>query len=944
MVYRHLALHSARRASLAVGAMLFGLLLAAPAVAQVQGEALVGSPFGVGRVTLRLGEGAIDASAMALDEARGRALYPAFAQGRVLRIIRSFLGGEGGDGTQLTVTFLFQGTEPLDLTLYTPTPHRVQLTPRNNPRQHNRLLNQWWRDYNAAVREQEKQGDYPPLVENYLTTMLGERLNLNPPLLTRLGESSPSAPRKSLDLLVSTEKLRLAELRQTLQGQQLSDVADRPVPEPIAWRQPPLPAPAAPATEVSIEEIARHVPEECFYVRFARYTNYEWLNFLLKDYAGDLSQMVTLRGHDMGLNKTVERQLALKPSGLPGQLVETVVGDVALIGRDTFTGEGAAIGMLFQAHNSLVLKNDFMNRRRLVAEDPANVGAKLETVQIAGREVSKLSTPDNSIRSFYAIDGQFHLVTTSRAMVERFFAVSNGEGSLGASAEFRHARALMPTSRDDTLFVYMSSAFFRGLLSPQYRIELQRRLQSVTDMELVQLARLTAKAEGRPSGTIEELVAAGFLPRGFGRRPDGSGPILETNRVIDSRRGARGTFTPVPDVELTAVTAREAAEFAEVAQFHSNSWNQMDPLMVGLRRYKLNDQGLERLVIDAHVTPFDAQKYGSFLSKIGPPTRDRLAPIEGDEIFVQAVLANLPGNAGALNHVFLGVQDAAPLLDLKSGGLLNTLRVVKSTPGYLGAWPKPGLLDMLPLGLAPQPDQFGYSQIPLLGLWRRELNGYSVLSFDRPTLDYVVPRLQFDEAAEPAQVRVHVADLSQSRLAATVNAFGFMRARQASYGNTRLLHALSQQLAVPREEALAVAEELLGVKFICTLGGAYRLREHPGGLKQWVSSAWGDELRHEQFQVPGDFTTPLLTWFRGVDADVRIEGEYLVSHAVLDMQRKEVEKKLELPVFNFNLFGGQKPDSGRPIDKPIPEAIPPGKPATGTAPGGAGEPSKPREF
>ena len=95
-------------------------------------------------------------------------------------------------------------------------------------------------------------------------------------------------------------------------------------------------------------------------------------------------------------------------------------------------------------------------------------------------------------------------------------------GSLGESPEFRHARAAVPTSRDDTIFVYFSSAFFENLLSPQYQIELNRRLRAATDLEHVTLAQLAARNEGQPGDTLDQLIDAELLPRGIGARPDGS--------------------------------------------------------------------------------------------------------------------------------------------------------------------------------------------------------------------------------------------------------------------------------------------------------------------------------------------------------------------------------------------------------------------------------------
>ena len=131
------------------------------------------------------------------------------------------------------------------------------------------------------------------------------------------------------------------------------------------------------------------------------------------------------------------------------------------------------------------------------------------------------------------------IITSSRpraAMVERFFAAGRGAGDLGASPEFRLARSALPLSRDDTVFAYFSSAFFRGLLSPGYQIELERRLQAVAQIELLQMAQLAAAAEGLAGREIPDLVAAGLLPGGFGQQPDGSGPQLGAREVTDSLR------------------------------------------------------------------------------------------------------------------------------------------------------------------------------------------------------------------------------------------------------------------------------------------------------------------------------------------------------------------------------------------------------------------------
>lgn len=90
------------------------------------------------------------------------------------------------------------------------------------------------------------------------------------------------------------------------------------------------------------------------------------------------------------------------------------------------------------------------------------------------------------------VDGDFHLVTTSRAIVERFLEVSQnkGAGSLGDSDEVSATRSLMPIDRQYASFIYLSDVFFQNLVSPQYRIEMCRRLQALGEIELVHVARL----------------------------------------------------------------------------------------------------------------------------------------------------------------------------------------------------------------------------------------------------------------------------------------------------------------------------------------------------------------------------------------------------------------------------------------------------------------------
>lgn len=898
------------------------LLIGRTADARIEADAVVGRPFGVGQISINGLEAGIDANRVAIDEKNGRVFYPAAGQGVVGRLIGKILGSPTDRPTSgVTIYFLFRGEQPLELTVYTPQPVSVVVQPRiDDPRRFDRDLTTWWRQYSAFWRNEQSDDNQSPIVSTYLTTMLSRRLEQEPVLLDRMQSNGKnSQTTEALELLLGAEKLRLATLKDTMLGSgDIGHVANLPLPAAPAWMPHAVPANLS---GVDIEPMALHVPHNWFYVRFGKFPNYLWFDHLLEEYSGDISSMVTLRSYVTP--DRLQGQLGLEKNMLGDLLGEHIIADVALVGRDTFGSEGPAMGMLFHAKNTRILQKDFDDQRQRALDKTRDKGGTAQTLQIAGREVSFYSTPDNRLRSFHVADGDFHLVTNSRAMVEQFLSLGDGRGSLGQSAEFRLARQALPVSRNDTVFVYFSSAFFEGLFSPQYQVELSRRMKSVTDIECLMMARLAARGERLAGESVEDLAAAGFVPRSFGRRPDGSGPVQAGEELVDSLRGARGTFLPIPDVKITAITRGEAERLQSLNSQLGSQWRRMDPLLIGIQRTALDDKGRERIVIDANVNPLDESKYGWVLSLLGEPTRQMITPAQGDVVALQAAL-----RGGLLlprippHHMFLGMQDIPPSAPLPTGGLMQTLNLLRATPGYIGSWPAAGFLDLLPFNLGGSvPDANGFSRLPF-GLWRRQGGGFSVLSFDPQLLANATPQLRVVDSEIEAQLRLHVEDLSQSKIRPWIVGLYYQRGLTASAGNARFLALLQQQLHVPLEDAKHVTEELLDAKLICPLGGEYQLVEDlNGGLKSWQSTAWANR---NAATVPEDFQTPLLKWFRGLDGHLAKYGDQITARVELDMQRNPAAPKVELPnFFNLgNLFGGGQ-KALKPKDKQKDEELPP---------------------
>jgi hypothetical protein len=882
-------------------------LAPAAASAQIDVEAYSGEPFGVARVTL-VSDASIDD--LKVGDAEGRVLYPAPESRPLRKTVRSILGLNRP--RPVSYYLLFRGKEPFQIDLAGLADERLNVVPVRNSAGHGALLDEWWRAYRAPTRIWNQTDDYPPQVENYLSTMLARRLDL-PIGERRLGLLETDTLGSILGPLVGTEDARI-QLQRDLMLEIVEPAGSATLPLPPY--APPEMVLAEPDEEVEVEPIARHVPAECFYVRFGSFTNFQWLTATLERAGGDLGAMISVRGLNNNLRGRIERRLAQRETELSRALGEVVIDDVALVGSDAFFREGASFGLLFQAGDAAGLIAGLnQQRREVLASEP---DATETEVEIAGRKVSLLATPDNRVRSYLAVDGDFHFITTSATLVRRFFEAGSGDRNLAGAIDFRRARRMISVRRRDTLFAYLSDAFLRHIASPQNRIEMSRRMQAGAEIELVELARLAARAEGRPADTITDLVAAGLLPRRFGPRADGSETRLEEGVVFDTFRGRRGGFIPAADVEVTAASPQEVEEYERFAEFAGQQWERIEPAAIAVKR-RLRDGGWERITFEAHLTPAVAQGNNILLSLLGrivgqglgtlggpggpaggadslgmvlgPPDRLRLAPVPGDLVAAEVVLGE--------HHLFAGLRDVqvrqggSPLTDLIPRGLLDNplLGLLAQSPqdylvGYLGATPAAGglaFLDRPDFGL-PDPQGYSYSRGPLV---RRHAGGMVVYSYHPAILEEVTPQLRFEQARRPAQARLRVADLTGTALEEKIDLFSYGRARRTSAGNAAFLDSLAEQLHVPADECLHVAETILDAQLKCPLGGEYVLAADGASSSRWVSTAWRDDAGQRPAAAPPDYRAPALNWFRGLDAELLLINGKLALYGSIETQLPE---------------------------------------------------------
>ncbi len=416
-----------------------------------------------------------------------------------------------------------------------------------------------------------------------------------------------------------------------------------------------------------------------------------------------------------------------------------VIADVAMVGLDPYMPQGAAFGLLFQAKAGPLLAADLTGQRQEALKKYPD--AKETKLRIADHDVSLIATPGGEVRSYYVIDGDFHLVCTSERLVQRFLQAGQGDHSLASSPPFQNARKQLPHDRGDAAFVYASPDFFRNLTSPAVWIESQRRARSLREMKIIELARLEAAAEGVAAVSVPELIAAGLLPANFAARGDGTALVEDAAGMHDSVRGWPGRFVPVADVEVAGATAAESAAYTRFADRFRQEVGQMPPIAVGIRRVPLADGSGETMAADILATPLENVKLGRLPDMLGEPSNQRVGPIAGDLIRGEAVLhaiLPLPGSESEPHHFFFAAQDFGATLVAEQGRLKPASPFSEFAHVYWGTWPKPGLLKIFsPGNVADGPEPVPAPH----DAWQARRDDFMLMGFQSELVRRVLPEL-----------------------------------------------------------------------------------------------------------------------------------------------------------------------------------------------------------
>lgn len=820
---------------------------------------------------------------------------------------------------RIHVSFLHQGDGPTELTLS--GVQGLQLAPQNvdvieNPSRHRELLQRWWRDFSTVPQDLDPRHK---MLKESLLDILARRLQLPGPW-PRVEHNAPQESlslegqfERAIGMLFGIESVKLAMQEDvTLNQSTRHEKANRPIPP--APRMRSIAIPSVPAS-TWIEPIAMHVPAECFYLRTGSLANYRYFREFLLSWGGNLDDIVATPSLDHQTREKIEDQLGLNPEDVSAKSFDKLVSDMALIGCDPLFSDGATVGILLRARDARGLYELIQTQRN---EAKLGVpGSEERRVDIGDHAVSFLASDDNRLRSFYAIDGEYHLVTNSRYLLERFYAASSGDRSLGSLPEFRYARSQTRTQNQTIAFLYLSDPFFQNLISPQYRIEVTRRKQAVQEQRQFQLARMVAAAERVNAETMDDLIKSQFLPTDFGRRPDDSYPRLNNGKITDSLRGSPGVFLPVPDVRVQKATLSEVHSYAAFISKYSTEWKQVDPVTVVFARDAAAANDLHRIRMDIIITPYAASKYSFLQRHLAAADNRRVGHIDDDLLSVDTAIRLNPGQKS--HRLYLGLRDDEVAFNF-SDGRIEMLDQPEDTSyaksrSYAAISPPSTEVLRLLASIMEQPQPAPTApvdpaaltplrQLPVMGYmfyglgwaignmppklqevakYRSNVtnrNGWMVASTNKDIQHDTPDRLAQEWINEPTQVRLRMGSLSGSKVEPYIQAYTYHASRKVSGENSRFLNDFAGWLQLPTEESRDTLEGLLGARIHCPLGGEYTLEtigEHP----HWVSTSWSEASLYSLSKAPESWKFPFLNWIRRLD--LRFDLDRTTLRAQVDL-------------------------------------------------------------
>lgn len=384
--------------------------------------------------------------------------------------------------------------------------------------------------------------------------------------------------------------------------------------------------------------LASSVPPDWFYAHFSSLTRALDFGDYLNQTGGAFYNRFSDAPVDSALKKRILAQLAIEEHKEARIFYDSVIEEVAMVSSDFFFGMGTDVSLLFRLKAENLFKTTIQSyRQRFVQRTP---GAREFMMNVEGKQISAVFTPDMRLRSYFYLEGQTAIISNSPIAMARLLRIAQKkESALASLAEFKYMRSVYVANKEsEDGFIYFSDMFIRRLFSPQVRIAEARRMQTAFQLAQVEkLILLHQHAYGKTAANIDELIQNTALDEknATGMREAFAGIRVNGFRAEHPELGTLGFLKPNLETTLSKVSTTEAEGYSRFVESYSNFWREyFDPIGI---RFKKKDSGIK---IEICILPLIENSIYNQIKMMlgGAPSTHAISSMQGETLSLAARL------------------------------------------------------------------------------------------------------------------------------------------------------------------------------------------------------------------------------------------------------------------------------------------------------------------
>ncbi len=350
------------------------------------------------------------------------------------------------------------------------------------------------------------------------------------------------------------------------------------------------------------EPLARLTPNDNYYIHFKNIRQFIEFGELLDQWGTNLIRAYEVTSRDYRLKERYEKQLCLRSTWMGKTLGPAVIRSLAITGNDAYLREGSDLTVLFHVHNRKLF---LAGVEQFLQEARKEFGKQLHEAKAdyQGVAIETYATPLREVSLHRAMFDEFVVYSNSPAALRRVIDTHQGRHkALADSLDFQYMRTVFRLDDpEESGFAFLSDPFIRQLVGPASKIKEKRRLEALTSLYMLTHGALfTGWETGKLPSSHKALLEATALQPEEVYTPEGKPPAWDSTRqiAISDVYNALHFATPLVELPIDKVTAREAQEYSQFRQEYLGLWrNYFDP--IGMR-IGLTDS---RVKIDTYILP-----------------------------------------------------------------------------------------------------------------------------------------------------------------------------------------------------------------------------------------------------------------------------------------------------------------------------------------------------